>query len=159
MSFDFSTLITDRKQSDVDTLYSLLGKPMDQWTTEEKDKFTRSVMKGNYGYTDLNRVQEAVADLSQVLEGYGYMVGTTPQSGYSESGKQSELPMEMYLENVRKVRDTLGITLPVPDAMDGLGYEGANNIENALLLTHQRIGVMEETFVACGPATCGGDYL
>lgn len=63
MSFDYSTLITDRTRSDSDTLKTLLGKPMAEWTAEERTAFNGAVMKGSYDYTDLNRVDNCLEDL------------------------------------------------------------------------------------------------
>lgn len=63
MSFDYSTLITDRTRSDSDTLKTLLGKPMAEWTAEERTAFNGAVMRGSYDYTDLNRVDNCLEDL------------------------------------------------------------------------------------------------
>lgn len=63
MSFDYSTLITDRTRSDSDTLKTLLGKPMAAWTAEERTAFNGAVMRGSYDYTDLNRVDDCLEDL------------------------------------------------------------------------------------------------
>lgn len=63
MSFDYSTLITDRTRSDSDTVKALLGKPMAEWTAEERTAFNGAVMKGSYDYTDLNRVDNCLEDL------------------------------------------------------------------------------------------------
>ena len=63
MSFDYSTLITDRTRSDSDTVKALLGKPMAEWTAEERTAFNGAVMRGSYDYTDLNRVDDCLEDL------------------------------------------------------------------------------------------------
>lgn len=63
MSFDYSTLITDRVRSDSDTLKTLLSKPMAEWTAEERTAFNGAVMRGSYDYTDLNRVDACLEDL------------------------------------------------------------------------------------------------
>lgn len=63
MSFDYSTLITDRTRSDSDTLKTLLRKPMAEWTAEERTAFNGAVMRGSYDYTDLNRVDACLEDL------------------------------------------------------------------------------------------------
>lgn len=71
MSFDYSTLITDRTRSDSDTLKTLLGKPMAEWTAEERTAFNGAVMKGSYDYTDLNRVDACMEDLVARLNRVG----------------------------------------------------------------------------------------
>ena len=63
MSFDYSTLITNRTRSDSDTLKTLLSKPMAEWTAEERTAFNGAVMRGSYDYTDLNRVDACLEDL------------------------------------------------------------------------------------------------
>ena len=71
MSFDYSTLITDRTRSDSDTLKTLLGKPMAEWTAEERTAFNGAVMRGSYDYTDLNRVDACMEDLVARLNRVG----------------------------------------------------------------------------------------
>lgn len=63
MSFDYSALITDRSRSDSDALKALLGKPMAEWTAEERTAFNTAMLKGSYDYTDLNRVDACMEDL------------------------------------------------------------------------------------------------
>ena len=72
MSFDFSTLITDRSQADLDALGSLLSVPMEDWTAEELAEFNLARSKGAYNYTDLNRVTAAMDYINEQLVGYGY---------------------------------------------------------------------------------------
>ena len=74
MSFDYSTLITDRTRSDSDTLKTLLGKPMAEWTAEERTAFNGAVMRGSYDYTDLNRVDDCLEDLVDRLGRVGCSV-------------------------------------------------------------------------------------
>lgn len=74
MSFDYSTLITDRTRSDSDTLKTLLRKPMAEWTAEERTAFNGAVMKGSYDYTDLNRVGDCLEDLVARLGRVGRIV-------------------------------------------------------------------------------------
>lgn len=71
MSFDYSTLITNRARSDSDTLKTLLSKPMAEWTAEERTAFNGAVMKGSYDYTDLNRVDACLEDLVARLSRVG----------------------------------------------------------------------------------------
>lgn len=71
MSFDYSTLITNRARSDSDTLKTLLSKPMAEWTAEERTAFNGAVMRGSYDYTDLNRVNACLDDLVARLSRVG----------------------------------------------------------------------------------------
>lgn len=74
-TFDFSTLITDRSQSDLTVLQALLAKPMTEWTEDEKAWFLAASSKGAYNYTDLNRVETAMEYLHGLLTSYGYATG------------------------------------------------------------------------------------
>lgn len=74
MSFDYSTLITDRARSDSDTLKTLLRKPMAEWTEAEQTAFNTAMLKGSYDYTDLNRVDACMEDLVARLCRIGYNV-------------------------------------------------------------------------------------
>ncbi len=75
MSFDFSSLITDRTQADVSRVEQLSAKIKAGTASEsEMAEFNSAAMKGAYNYTDLNRVTAAMDALKAKLEGYGYVV-------------------------------------------------------------------------------------
>lgn len=78
MSFDFSTLITDRTNADVSALSTLLSKKLETWTTEELEQFNNGLLKGGYWWTDLNRVTACMAYLDEELRGLGYESGYVP---------------------------------------------------------------------------------
>lgn len=71
MAFDYSTLITDRAQTDIDALKALVKRPMSQWTAEEAEAFRAATLKGSYDYTDLNRVSACMEDLVARLNWLG----------------------------------------------------------------------------------------
>lgn len=94
--FDFSTLVTNRSQDDLEVLRALLAVPMEEWTAAELSRFNQAVSRGAYNYTDLNRVTACMEYLDETLRGYGY------QTGYqriivSYTGGGSALP-EGYTE-------------------------------------------------------------
>ena len=75
MSFDFSTLITDRSQADVEALRALLSTALTDWTAEQLAAFNQAASRGAYNYTDLNRVTAAMDDLNERLTALGYETG------------------------------------------------------------------------------------
>ena len=75
MSFDFSTLVTDRSQADVDRIRELIAKGWAAMTPEEQQAFNAASSKGSYNYTDLNRVTAAMDYINNQLVGYGYQTG------------------------------------------------------------------------------------
>lgn len=75
---------------------------------------------------------------------------------------QTMSQMAQYLANVAAIRSVF--TLPeyvpqTPESMALLTFAKANDIESVLLAVENIITVARKTLVACGPATCGGDYL
>lgn len=83
MSFDFTTLITDRSKADVDTLSALLSKPLGQWTEEELAAYNGGAMKGGYWWTDLNRVSACMEYLDEQLRSMGYETGYISLFGWT----------------------------------------------------------------------------
>ena len=78
MSFDFSTLITDRSEMDIRSLQALLRKPLSKWTEEELKAYNGGAMKGGYWWTDLNRVSACMEYLDAELRKIGYESGYVP---------------------------------------------------------------------------------
>lgn len=79
MSFDFSTLITDRRKSDADYARVLIGRITDGTaTTEELAEWNAATLKGVYDYTDLNRVTAAMDEINRMLSAAGYKTGYQP---------------------------------------------------------------------------------
>ena len=87
MSFDFTSLITDRTQEDADRVRALSEKGWEDMTSEEKNKWSVE-MKGAYNASDLNRVIGAMEYLLGVFESYGYAV-----PGYAQVVPQIQLPI------------------------------------------------------------------
>lgn len=90
--------------------------------------------KGAYNYSDLNRVERAVSEISD-LSGLGLITKTDWTMW--DIPKQSE--MSRYLSNIKTIRDTYSISVDLPETMNNLTYIYANNIENILTLAYQKI--------------------
>lgn len=94
-----------------------------------------AVTKGAYNYSDLNRVERAVAELSDL---YGLNLETKTDWGMWDVPTKSE--MIRYITNIKKIRQaTLNPNniAAAPDGMHGLSYSDANNIEKILLAAHE----------------------
>lgn len=130
------SLITDRTQTDLSTLQSLLDKPLSEWLPEELAWFNESRSKGAYNYTDLNRVGEAMAYLAGRFNGYGYSISISPKIDWNEEDIPTKAQMSQYLDELQKLRDVFAVakdTPEVPDTMDKLTYQEANDIEQILI--------------------------
>ena len=128
-------LITDRTQADVDRYLYLKGKNFYDMTTEEQLEWM-SDMKGAYNFTDLNRVDGAVDYVVERLREVGcYIDGVKTYKLWSREYLPKKKDLEQYLSNIRIVRNALSVlptTPQVPDDMQMLTYEEANNIERIL---------------------------
>lgn len=136
------TLIFDRTQNDV----------------ESRTK------KGYYNSDDLNRVIGAVNYLAGVFQGYGYDIpGYSQQTDNWGIGKvPTRAQMQTYLSNIQSLNSLLAAlpsTPALPQSMAFLDYVEANNIEQVLIDLDGTLQRLAQCAVACGPATCGGDYL
>lgn len=128
-------LVTDRTAGDVARLRELLAKPVNTWTATDRANFT-AVNKGAYNYTDLNRVENAVQTLANLLNANGYHVEIqSVKTNWAESTIPTLSDFTRYLDNVRRIRAafyTLPTTPQVPASMKGLTYDKANAIERIL---------------------------
>lgn len=137
-------LITDRTKSDV-----LLG-------TE----------KGRYSVSDLNRVETAVAELSEIAKKLGvnkqFEVKTDwdlPES-FSAAAWPTKKQMTRYLDNVRSLCEAVELVAKLPATMEHLTWDGANQIEEALSLVYERIQRILATFRYSGEFFAGEEnYL
>ena len=175
MSFDYSTLITDRSQADLGSLRSLLTKKLSDWTAAEKAEFALARNKGSYNHTDLNRVSAAMEDLKAIMNGYGYDV-----PGYERLVvKHTNLPgdvteydkytwyhfdtptvsdTERYLANVQALKNAIPTpsnSSTAPLDMDGFTLNEANAIETILVTIHTLLNNMAAAWFYCGDLYSG----
>ena len=105
--------------------------------------------KGAYNYSDLNRVERAASELSDL---YGLNLETkTDWTGWSVPQKTD---MARYIVNARKIRhaslDPNGMAA-VPSSMNGMNYNDANNIEKIMLAASEHT----DRIVRFGELYCG----
>lgn len=91
--------------------------------------------KGAYNYSDMNRVERAAAELSDL---YGLNLETKTDWDVWSVPQASD--MVRYITNVKKIRHASlhpNSMAAAPDGMAGLNYNDANNIEKILLTAHE----------------------
>lgn len=116
-------LITDRTYTDV-----LLGNS-----------------KGVYTCEDLNRVEQAVDTLSRRAAEVGIVFSPMVKLDWTEPGTfdpqqwpvQSQ--MQRYLQNVKDLCSAVGVSARLPQSMEKLTWEGANQIERALMTVQAKL--------------------
>ena len=131
--------ITDRTQADV-----LLGNS-----------------KGTYSCGDLNRVEQGVqqlADLAQKLDIH-YAPEIKPDweipGAFSADQWPVQSQMVRYLENVQKLCLAVEVSMKLPDSMEQLTWEKANQIEQALMAVQTQIQSVLQTFKFSGELSAG----
>jgi hypothetical protein len=128
-------LITDRTRADVERWRVLHDKGWGAMTASEKTEWSGE-MKGRYSYTDMNRVESAVATLANQFVEKGYL--TTPLSTKTDWNLWSvptKTDMQRYLGNVATLRSLVTVyptTPEVPTVNQRLDYQRANDIEQIL---------------------------
>lgn len=120
--------------------------------------------KGRYRYTDLNRVEQAVADLcilATQLDLYPKLTTKTdwgPPGIFSADSWPTDEQMQRYLENVTALCNLFHIDSEnVPGSPDYLDWQGANSIEEALQLVYNRVIGIINSFRYSGELYAGDD--
>ena len=158
------TLVTDRSLADVQLWQQLKALGWGAMTQEQQTLWSSGVMKGAYNASDLNRVIGAVNYLAEVFQSYGYDIpGFAQQTANWGIGKvPTRAQMQTYLSNIQSLLDLLVMPSDTPErpsSMSLLSYASANSIEQILIDLGETLQRLAQCAVACGPATCGGDYL
>lgn len=135
----YMNLITDRTKTDV-----FLG-------TE----------RGSYNDHDLNRVEQTVKYLSELTKELDAYREMTTKTDWQLPGRfdarlwPTKGQMARYLGNVAALCEAVGVHCDLPASMEHLTWEGANNIEKALLAVHARIDAVMQTFQFSGELFAG----
>lgn len=152
-------LVIDRSQSHVNLLKTLRKKPWSSMSEDEQSAWYGDAAKGGYNYTDLNRVETAVAELAGLLG-----LTLTTKTNWTLWDMPTVSQMERYLGNVVAIRDACpgSVQFPsLPSSMSGLTYSGANSIEKVLLMVYEKLNESEHECVLgefiLGECTLGGD--
>lgn len=135
MSFDFTTLITDRTPDDVKRWEYLRDKGFADMTDAERAEWLAGDMKGAYNKGDLNRVGEALNYLHDRLNAAGYITYNntfTARTNWTVASIPTAADLTHYLKCVSSIREamaTFATTPPAPTDTGALDYIEANNIE------------------------------
>lgn len=125
-------LITNRTAADVERCKALAAKGWSNMTEAERAEWYGVSMRGAYNYSDLNRVESAVAELSEFLE-----LGLATKTDWGMWDVPTHADMSRYISNLQTIKERCLSIGEIPTAMNGLTYEVANNIEKMLLEAYQ----------------------
>ena len=131
-----------------------------------------AVIKGSYNYDDLNRVEGAVVTLAQQMQDnldtlnaylstynvapdalfdFGYTVPTlVTKTDWDNTDFFNGTDAARYLGNIAALRDLIALfePPPLPDDMDALTYEEANDIERLLLTIEAQASELLASYLA-----------
>lgn len=141
-------LITNRTQDDVDRLVLLTGKIRAGEQTEDEMAEYLAGMRGAYNYTDLNRVEQAVAHIADKLG-----ITLNVKTDWTAQDVMTTSEAARYLDNIAILRSYghTGKTPAAPVTMQGLTYRVANDIEQILLDAE----TVFDSLTFCGDIFCG----
>ena len=123
-------LITDRTQADVDRVAFIERRlKSGEYTLDEWIEYTNARMKGAYNWTDLNRVEAAVAEIAAKI---GLELDIKEDWMW---GAVLESDTIRFLQNIEALRNYghLPTTPKTPTTMRYLTYQTANDIEQILI--------------------------
>lgn len=127
-------LVTDRTQADVDRAEYLANLGLDNMTEAERTEYLTD-LKGAYNATDLNRVGAAMNYVAERLAAHGFIVSIDPKTDWTKLDWPTPSTMERYLADLSELRSKFALmqsTPAVPEDMERLTYEEANDIEKIL---------------------------
>lgn len=112
----------------------------------------------------ISNVARWTSDFIPPTEPYKTEIPVTGKAPYRWHKEDSPtIPqLQQYLANVaalRSVFESVRDAPNVPASPRKIKTDKANDIEKILGIIEGTILTLRKTFVACGPATCGGDYL
>lgn len=143
-------LITNRTSDDVDRVKTLAGKAWQDMTAEEQAEW-KSAMKGAYNYTDMNRVEEAVTYVADMLRQYSYLSITPDVRNWSENDIPTADDFARYFNNIAILRRAIPVwedTPTVPGRTGGFGATEANALEQILVDIDQILSHAREAWFA-----------
>ena len=125
------------------------------------DLITDRKPNATYEYTDLNRVESAVAEISAMFPALGIASMLETKTDWESPGNFSvaEWPVESqmvrYLSNVERIKNLFPNSIRLPATMDSLTYAGANNIEKVLQIAFERICGIQNAYRYAGEFFAG----
>ena len=121
--------------------------------------------KGQYGPEDLNRVEQAVAELYALAMELGVTETPTIKTDWMAGGFftpdtwPTEEQMRRYLDNVSNLCRLVEVAAFLPTTMAKLTWQGANQIEQALESVYTRIQAIIQALKFSGELFAGEETL
>lgn len=170
------TPITDRTQADVDYVNTVqamfecvqvvtgiqvkdLGNGYYIQFTGTQDQLNEwnSGLKGAYNASDLNRVGGNIYYLATQLNAMGYDISVAPKINWTYTDAPTQAQVQALLADLRTIKQTLAVSnAPVPQNMNNMTVDMANNIEKILQDTYDALDYIAQSFFYSGELYAGG---
>lgn len=111
--------------------------------------------KGQYTYTDLNRVESWCKYLADILNSYNYYVSIETKTDWIESDYHWSEDLERIRQNVNDLKEAYFAFTEIPANLEYMTIEKANDIEKILSEIDFILTSMENNFIYCSVASCG----
>lgn len=128
-------LITDRTAENVARVKLLAAKAWQDMTRDERTEWL-TAQKGAYNYTDLNRVETAVAHVAGRLKEHSYLSTLPTTKVWSDDEIPTASDLSRYFANVASLRRAVAVwasTPQSPTGIDEFGASEANDLEQILI--------------------------
>ena len=112
-------------------------------------------LKGCLNLSDLTRIEDDIAYLSNILIGYHFPIATNSKE-WTTAGLPTANDMKRIANNIHSLFNgfyTPGGASPIPDVM--LSYQDINALEYNLYLLKQLVDAMLSAFIQSGAYKCG----
>lgn len=125
------------------------------------DFITDRKPNATYEYTDLNRVESAVAEIAALFPALGITDDLKTKTDWQLPADFSvetwpvESQMVRYLSNVERIKKLFPNSIKLPTSMSELTWTGANNIEKVLQIAFERIRGIQKSYKYSGELFAG----
>ena len=112
--------------------------------------------KGFYTVRDLNRVERKVAELCEKMRALDIVLKLQVSTDWEQTRRiPTHGEMTRYLQNVHRVALAMGLDPTLPERMEHLNYQGANQIESALKQAEGKVQSILQTHQMSGELFAG----
>lgn len=119
----------------------------------------QNTSKAYYNYTDLNRVEEWCEYLANSLNLYSYPVNIQVKKNWQMSDFPTSSEMERIRQNVNDLKEAYFAFTEIPENLEYMTIEKANDIEKILSEIDFILTSMENNFIYSGVASCGQNRM
>lgn len=147
-----ATWITDRTSEDVQRAAELTEKGrLNTWNEEEQAEWLAG-MKGALSYTDYNRIESGIQELSAVVG-----ASVSVKTDWDIIGYLTDADASRWLSNISNIRAKCsgpGGLSDTPASMNNLTYQIMNLIETILAEVER---IANDHLLYCSEPICGGE--